>query len=108
MKYIEKRLITEIAINQRSSAPQVLSMQQRFWYKQPAYTQRQSLVTVRRVGPHDCQLLTDLLARLSDRSYRLRYMLPWPRAVEALEHEARRMLIGATGDHISCRPASRK
>ena len=101
MKYIEKRLSTEIASNQHSSAPQVSSMQQRFWYKQPAYTQRQPPFTVRRVGPHDCQLLTDLLARLSDRSYRLRYMLPRPQAAEALEREARRMLIGATGDHIT-------
>src|SRR5215213_8506286 len=58
-------------------------------------------VTVRRVGPHDCQLLADLLARLSDRSHWLRYMLPRPRAAEALEREARRMLLGASGDYVT-------
>jgi RimJ/RimL family protein N-acetyltransferase len=65
------------------------------------YTQEQPTITVRRVGPHDGRLLTDLLARLSDRSHWLRYMLPQPRAAEALEHEARRMLLGATGHYFT-------
>src|SRR5215213_6010745 len=79
---------------------QVSSMQERAWCQQPrAYAQPP--VTVRRVGPHDCQLLADLLARLSDRSHWLRYMLPRPRAAEALEREARRMLLGTTGDYVT-------
>ena len=77
-------------------------MQPSIWCGTPRlYTQQQSPITVRRVGPHDGQLLTDLLARLSDRSHWLRYMLPRPRAAEALEREARRMLIGATGDYVT-------
>jgi hypothetical protein len=41
-----------------------------------------------------------MLAHLSDRSHRLRYMLSWACSAEALEREARRMLVGATGDCI--------
>ena len=77
-------------------------MQPSTWCRPPrVYTQQQPLITVRRVGPQDCQLLIDLLARLSDRSHQLRYMLPRPRAAEALEREARRMLRGATGDYVT-------
>jgi acetyltransferase len=80
---------------------QVSSRQQHSWHQRPgAYTQQQP-VTVRRVGPQDGQLLSDLLARLSDRSHRLRYMLPRSRATDTLEREARRMLIGAAGDYVT-------
>lgn len=82
---------------------QVSSMQQSTWYQLPrvAYTRQQQPITLRRVGPQDRRLLTDVLARLSDRSHRLRYMLSWPRSAEALEREAQRMLVGATGDYIT-------
>jgi acetyltransferase len=80
--------------NSSQGVRQVSSRQQRAWCQQPP-------VTVRRVDPHDYQLLTDLLARLSDRSHRQRYMLPRSRAAEALEREARRMVLGATGDHVT-------
>jgi acetyltransferase len=78
-------------------------MEQSTWYRQPrvAYTQHQQPVTLRRVGPQDHRLLVDVLARLSERSHRLRYMLSWPRSGEALEREARRMLAGAIGDYIT-------
>jgi len=78
-------------------------MQQSTWRQQPrvAYTRQQQPITLRRVGPQDRRLLIDVLARLSDRSHRLRYMLSWPRSAEALEREAQRMLAGATGDYIT-------
>ncbi len=72
------------------------------WNQQPhAYPQQQALITLWRVEPQDCRLLMDLLARLSARSHWLRYMLPRSRAAEIREREARRMLVGASGDHIT-------
>jgi hypothetical protein len=89
--------------NSSHGAPQISPLQPSRWCWPAcrAYTQEQSAVTVRRVGPHDGRLLSDLLAWLSDRSHRLRYMLPRPRAAEALEREAQRMLLGSSGDHIT-------
>ena len=89
--------------NSSHSVRQVSSIQPSTlrWPPCIAYTQQQPHVAVRRVAAHDYQLLTDLLARLSDRTHRLRYMLPRSRAAEALEREARRMLRGATGDYVT-------
>src|SRR5436309_3182204 len=61
-------------------------------------------VTLRRVRPGDTALLADLLGRLSERTWRLRYFTARPPASEAAWREAGRMTRGHAGGHLTLVP----
>ncbi len=58
-------------------------------------------VTLRRVRSSDAPLLAELLGRLSDRTWQLRYFAARPLADEAVWREAGRMMLGRQGRHLT-------
>jgi GNAT superfamily N-acetyltransferase len=66
-----------------------------------AHPQRGAAVVLRAAVPTDLTLVTDLLRRLSDDSWYLRYLSPRPRAANAVHNEAQRLVRDQTWLHTT-------